>query len=182
MMRAELTPHNKIHPNALVDEGATIGKGTRVWAFAHILSGAVVGQDCNICDHTFIEGKVRPGDRVTVKCGVNIWDGGDGRERGHRFVAYRGPQFVRVCGCAHAWKRRNPAPASKPGSRNPVRERHSISNNVTLIANERIVIGNSCLIGDQVAISMRSICLHVIVAQAQPSRLKLGTTFGLTAV
>jgi acetyltransferase-like isoleucine patch superfamily enzyme len=46
-----------------------------VWAFTHILAGAIVGEDCNICDHTFIEGGVRIGDRVTIKCGVSLWDG-----------------------------------------------------------------------------------------------------------
>lgn len=64
-----------IHSHALVEDGAKIGARTRVWAFAHVLSGAVVGADCNICDHTFIEGKVVLGDRVTVKCGVYLWDG-----------------------------------------------------------------------------------------------------------
>lgn len=64
-----------VHPNALVDQGAKIGSGSRVWAFAHIVKGAVLGQDCNICDHTFVEGKVRLGDRVTLKSGVYLWDG-----------------------------------------------------------------------------------------------------------
>ena len=64
-----------IHPRALVEEGASVGPRTRVWAFAHILSGAVVGADCNICDHTFIEGGVALGDRVTVKSGVYLWTG-----------------------------------------------------------------------------------------------------------
>lgn len=63
------------HPQAMIDEGVSIGKGTRVWAFAHILTGAVIGKDCNICDHTFIEGAVQLGDRVTIKCGVFLWDG-----------------------------------------------------------------------------------------------------------
>lgn len=63
------------HPQALVESGAAIGKGTRVWAFAHIVSGAIVGEDCNICDHTFIEGGVLIGNRVTIKCGVYLWDG-----------------------------------------------------------------------------------------------------------
>lgn len=62
------------HPHAIV-ESTTIGKGTRVWAFAHILPGAVIGSDCNICDHVFIENKVTMGDRVTIKCGVQLWDG-----------------------------------------------------------------------------------------------------------
>lgn len=64
-----------VHERALVEQGATIGSGTRVWAFAHVLGGAVVGRDCNICDHTFIENDVVIGDRVTIKCGVQLWDG-----------------------------------------------------------------------------------------------------------
>jgi acetyltransferase-like isoleucine patch superfamily enzyme len=63
------------HPQALIDEGVSIGQRTRVWAFAHIVGGAILGEDCNICDHTFIEGGVRIGNRATVKCGVFLWDG-----------------------------------------------------------------------------------------------------------
>ncbi len=62
------------HPNALV-ESNNIGDDTKVWAFAHILPGAQVGSDCNICDGVFIENDVAIGNRVTIKCGVQIWDG-----------------------------------------------------------------------------------------------------------
>ena len=62
------------HSHAIV-ESTNIGEGTRVWAFAHILRGAVVGSNCNINDHTFIENDVIIGDNVTVKSGVYIWDG-----------------------------------------------------------------------------------------------------------
>lgn len=62
------------HPHAIVESPA-IGKGTRVWAFAHILPGATVGNECNICDHVFIENEVNIGDRVTIKSGVQLWDG-----------------------------------------------------------------------------------------------------------
>ncbi|MEW5781487.1 MAG: WxcM-like domain-containing protein [Pseudomonadota bacterium] len=62
------------HPNALV-ESTKIGKGTRIWAFAHILPGARIGDDCNVCDGVFIENDVIVGDRVTIKCGVQLWDG-----------------------------------------------------------------------------------------------------------
>lgn len=63
-----------IHP--LADVGAVgIGAGTRVWQFAVIVAGAAIGRDCNICAHTFIEGGVRVGDRVTIKSGVFLWDG-----------------------------------------------------------------------------------------------------------
>jgi acetyltransferase-like isoleucine patch superfamily enzyme/dTDP-4-dehydrorhamnose 3,5-epimerase-like enzyme len=63
-----------VHPQGLC-ESATVGQGTRVWAFAHVLPGATIGRDCNICDHVFIENDVVLGDRVTVKCGVQLWDG-----------------------------------------------------------------------------------------------------------
>ena len=62
------------HPQALV-ETAEIGKNTRIWAFAHILPHAKVGAECNICDNVFIENDVEIGDRVTIKCGVQLWDG-----------------------------------------------------------------------------------------------------------
>ena len=63
-----------IHPHSLV-ETDQIGEGSRVWAFAHILPGAKIGRDANICDHVFIENDVVLGDRVTVKSGVQLWDG-----------------------------------------------------------------------------------------------------------
>jgi acetyltransferase-like isoleucine patch superfamily enzyme len=63
-----------VHPNSIL-ESADIGHGTKIWAFAHILAGAIIGNDCNICDGVFIEGNARLGDRVTVKCGVQIWSG-----------------------------------------------------------------------------------------------------------
>ena len=63
-----------MHPQAMC-ESTKIGPRTRIWAFAHVLPGARIGADCNICDHTFIENDVIVGDRVTVKCGVQLWDG-----------------------------------------------------------------------------------------------------------
>jgi len=64
----------KIHPLAEVSSDS-IGQGTRVWQFVVILAGAEIGQDCNICAHSLIEGDVIVGDRVTVKSGVFLWDG-----------------------------------------------------------------------------------------------------------
>jgi UDP-2-acetamido-3-amino-2,3-dideoxy-glucuronate N-acetyltransferase len=63
-----------VHEKAIV-ESKSVGPGTRIWAFSHILAGAVIGSDCNICDHTFIENDVIVGDRVTIKSGVQLWDG-----------------------------------------------------------------------------------------------------------
>src|SRR5829696_8574644 len=63
-----------VHDQGLC-ESTTVGGGTRIWAFAHVLPGARIGADCNICDHVFVENDVVVGDRVTVKCGVQLWDG-----------------------------------------------------------------------------------------------------------
>ena len=73
---AEIMNSNRYfaHPNALV-ETDDIGEGTRVWAFAHVMKGAVVGKNCNIGDHAFVESHVVIGDGVTIKNGVAIWDG-----------------------------------------------------------------------------------------------------------
>lgn len=63
-----------IHPTALV-ETTTIGRGTRIWAYAHVLAGAEVGENCNIGDHCFIEGGARVGNNVTLKNGNMVWEG-----------------------------------------------------------------------------------------------------------
>ena len=67
-------PDFSVHPAGICETSA-VGARTRIWAFAHVLPGAVIGSDCNICDHVFIENDVVLGDRVTVKSGVQLWDG-----------------------------------------------------------------------------------------------------------
>ncbi len=69
----EALPYRK-HPTALV-ESEHIGRGTRIWAFVHVLPGAVIGEDCNIGDHCYIESGAVVGNRVTIKNGVAVWEG-----------------------------------------------------------------------------------------------------------
>jgi len=63
------------HEKAIVEEGAQIGQGTRVWAFTQVQSGAVIGKECNICNGSFIENGVVVGDGVIIKHNVSIFDG-----------------------------------------------------------------------------------------------------------
>src|SRR5215510_2036412 len=63
-----------VHEKAIC-ETSSVGERTRIWAFAHVLKDAQIGADCNICDGVFIEGGVIVGDRVTIKCGVQLWAG-----------------------------------------------------------------------------------------------------------
>ncbi|EIL95663.1 MAG: isomerase [Pusillimonas sp.] len=65
-----------VHVHALADvQTASIGAGTHIWQFVVALPGARIGNDCNICSHCFIENDVVIGDRVTIKNGVQLWDG-----------------------------------------------------------------------------------------------------------
>jgi acetyltransferase-like isoleucine patch superfamily enzyme len=68
-----LDPSVFVHEQALC-ETADVGPRTRIWAFAHVMQGARVGADCNVCDHAFIESGAVIGDRVTIKNGVVVWD------------------------------------------------------------------------------------------------------------
>ncbi|HRH59527.1 MAG TPA: acyltransferase [Chitinophagaceae bacterium] len=63
-----------IHPLADV-QSQNIGEATRIWQYAVVLPGAVIGSNCNICAHTFIEDDVVIGNNVTIKNGVYIWNG-----------------------------------------------------------------------------------------------------------
>ena len=67
-----LDPTVFVHPLAAC-ESDDVGARTRVWAFAHVMAGAVVGADCNVCDHTFVEEGARLGNGVTLKNGVSVW-------------------------------------------------------------------------------------------------------------
>ena len=68
-------PTAKIHSLAQVHDDCDIGRGTHVWQFSVVLAGATIGAGCNLNAHTFVEGGARLGDRVTLKCGVYVWDG-----------------------------------------------------------------------------------------------------------
>jgi acetyltransferase-like isoleucine patch superfamily enzyme len=62
------------HPLALV-ESDDVGPGTRIWAFAHVMAGARLGSNCNVCNHAFVESGVSIGNNVTLKNNVCVWVG-----------------------------------------------------------------------------------------------------------
>ncbi|MCM1297014.1 MAG: N-acetyltransferase [Muribaculaceae bacterium] len=63
-----------IHPLSDV-QSKNIGENTNIWQFCVVLPNAEIGKNCNICSHCFIENDVIIGNNVTVKCGVQLWDG-----------------------------------------------------------------------------------------------------------
>jgi UDP-2-acetamido-3-amino-2,3-dideoxy-glucuronate N-acetyltransferase len=125
-----------VHPSALV-ETSEIGEGTRVWAFAHIMQGAVVGADCKIGDHSFIESGAVLGDRVVVKNNSLIWHGviiGDDVFVGPNTV------FTNVV-----------APRARYQTYPEAWEKTEVADRVTIGANSTIVsgirLGYNCMIG-----------------------------------
>ncbi|HEY8241325.1 MAG TPA: acyltransferase [Kiritimatiellia bacterium] len=130
------------HPSALV-ETPYVGRGTHVWAYAHLLKGAVVGRDCNICDHCFIEGGAWIGDGVTLKNGVCVWEGVTIEK--YVFVG-PGAMFTNDM---YPRSPRNPKLGRKPGDkswlvRTRVREGASIGARATLICG--ITVGRYAMI------------------------------------
>lgn len=146
-----MTPAGKpfVHPQALC-ESTQVGAGTRVWAFAHVLPGARIGADCNICDHVFVENKVVIGDRVTIKCGVQVWDE----------VTLEDDVFVGP----NATFTNNPMPRSKEypaeHSKTLVRKGASIGANATILPG--LVIGARAMVGAG-AVVTRSVPPNAIV-------------------
>lgn len=65
---------NSIHPLSDV-QAPNVGENTNIWQFCVVLAKAKIGAHCNICANTFIENEVTIGDYVTIKCGVQVWDG-----------------------------------------------------------------------------------------------------------
>lgn len=64
-----------IHPSAIIDEGAIIGAGTRIWHFSHLMPGCQVGTNCNIGQNVFIDNNVSIGNGVKIQNNVSLYNG-----------------------------------------------------------------------------------------------------------
>lgn len=70
----QVHPSTTIHSTALVDEGATIGAGSRIWHWVHISAGAVIGERCSFGQNVFVGNRVRIGDNVKIQNNVSVYD------------------------------------------------------------------------------------------------------------
>lgn len=143
--------------DAAIVESAAIGRGTRIWAFVHILPGASIGADCNICDHVFIEDDVVIGDRVTVKCGVQLWNGievGDDVFIGPNATFSNDPWPK-----SRVWRDSFPRTVVKAGA--------SIGANATILPG--VVIGQGAMVGAG-AVVTHSVPPHAVVV-GNPARI-----------
>jgi UDP-2-acetamido-3-amino-2,3-dideoxy-glucuronate N-acetyltransferase len=63
-----------MHPSAIVDEGARIGAGTRIWHFSHVCGGAILGERCSLGQNVFVANRVVIGDNVKIQNNVSVYD------------------------------------------------------------------------------------------------------------
>ncbi|MBM3584985.1 MAG: N-acetyltransferase [Alphaproteobacteria bacterium] len=70
-----MTPPAYIHPSAIVDEGAEIGPGVKIWHFTHVLKGTCIGEGSNLGQNVMVGPNVRVGARVKVQNNVSIYEG-----------------------------------------------------------------------------------------------------------
>ena len=66
--------NNNIHPSAIVDDGAQLGAGTRVWHFAHVSAGARIGQGCSLGQGVYVANDVLIGNNVKIQNNVSVYD------------------------------------------------------------------------------------------------------------
>jgi len=64
-----------VHPSSVIDENCEIGEGTNIWHFSHIMSGAVIGCNCNLGQNVVIGNNVQIGNRVKIQNNVSVYEG-----------------------------------------------------------------------------------------------------------
>jgi acetyltransferase-like isoleucine patch superfamily enzyme len=148
-----------VHPQALC-ESDDVGPRTRVWAFAHIMAGASVGSDCNVCGHAFIESGARVGNRVTVKNAVLIWDGVTVEDE-----AFLGPNMV-FTNVRDLRAARRPRPEQFLATR--VRRGASIGANATIVCG--VTVGEYALVAAGSVVA-RDVPAFALVA-GNPARVR----------
>lgn len=63
------------HPTAVIDPNSQIGRGTQIWHFCHVTTGAIIGSDCRLGQNVYVGGQVRIGNRVKIQNNVSVYDG-----------------------------------------------------------------------------------------------------------
>lgn len=151
-----MIPGVRIHPLSDV-QSASIGEGTSIWQFVVVLRGARLGKNCNICAQVFIENDVVVGDNVTVKCGVQLWDGVTLEDN-----VFVGPNVTFT---------NDPFPRSKvypkKFPRTLVKRGASIGANATLLPG--ITLGEGCLVGAGSVVT-KDVPAHTLVV-GNPARV-----------
>lgn len=146
-----------VHERALC-ETDSVGERTRIWAFAHVMKGASIGSDCNVCDHAFIESGAKVGNRVTIKNAVLVWDKVTVEDE-----VFLGPNMVFTNDMNPRVAFKKPTDAFLPTL---VKRGASIGANATIVCG--VTIGEQAFIGAGTVV-IRDVPAHAMVA-GNPAR------------
>ncbi len=152
-MSEDRFPGAFVHPTALVDEGAVVGEGTRVWCFSHVQAGAVIGRGCTLGQNVNVADNVRVGDGCKVQNNVSLYEGvelADG--------VFCGPS----CVFTNDLTPRAPYPkGSARYVRTPVRRGATVGANATVVCGHEL--GEWCMVGAG-AVVTGDVPAHALVA------------------
>lgn len=125
-----------IHESAYVDEGATIGAGTKVWHFCHVLGGAVIGERCSLGQNVVVMNGVRIGNNVKIQNNVSVYEGVELEDD-----VFCGPSMV----FTNVINPRSHVPRKDEYRRTLVKRGASIGANATIVCGA--TLGEYCFIG-----------------------------------
>ena len=126
----------KIHPSAVVDQGAIIGDGTAIWHFSHICSGAVIGNNCSLGHNVMVDDNASLGNNVKVQNNVAIYGGITVEDD-----VFLGPS----CVLTNVTNPRSEVSRKSLYEKTLIRRGATIGANVTVVCG--IILGRYCFIG-----------------------------------
>lgn len=125
-----------VHASSYVDDGARIGKGTKIWHFCHVMPGAVIGERCSLGQNVVVMNGVTLGNNVKVQNNVSIYEGVELEDD-----VFCGPSMV----FTNVMNPRSHVPRKDEYRRTVVRRGSSIGANATVICG--VTLGEYCFIG-----------------------------------
>jgi UDP-2-acetamido-3-amino-2,3-dideoxy-glucuronate N-acetyltransferase len=143
-----------VHPTAVIDDGCTIGAGTKIWHFTHVMAGARLGRGCNVGQNCFIDRNVDIGDNVKIQNNVSVYTGCHIAD--HVFL---GPScvFTNVTTPRSAFPRNDP---QRDYVETWVRRGASVGANATIRCG--VELGEWCLIGSG-AVVTHDVPVHAVM-------------------
>jgi UDP-2-acetamido-3-amino-2,3-dideoxy-glucuronate N-acetyltransferase len=125
-----------VHPSAIVDEGALIGAGSKIWHFTHVMSTAQLGINCNLGQNVFVGSNVKIGSGVKIQNNVSIYTGVDIEDD-----CFLGPSMV----FTNVTNPRSPVERKEEYKTTKVKRGSSIGANATIICG--VTLGEYCFVG-----------------------------------